>query len=104
MRTTTLDTRPRQPINFSRAMGLYSLQSGYSSMVRTEVNLSELLVSKGQFASAEEHLERSLRYCDEEGGVDRRNRTYAMVGGAAMPRWIRLPPAPSTLPSKEARS
>ena len=69
--------------HFSRALGLYSLQADFSSMARAEVNLSELQMLEGRLESAENHLERSLRYCDEEG-VDRRNRTYAMVGLAKL--------------------
>jgi tetratricopeptide (TPR) repeat protein/DNA-binding XRE family transcriptional regulator len=63
---------------FNRALGLYTLQSDMSSMARAETNLSQLLMDEGNLASAEEHLEKSLRYCDE-AGVDRRNRTYALV-------------------------
>jgi tetratricopeptide (TPR) repeat protein len=69
--------------HFSRSLALYSLQSDLSSMARAEVNLSELLMTEGRLASAEEHIERSLRYCDEDG-VDRRNRTYAMVNLAKL--------------------
>lgn len=69
--------------HFSRALGLYSLQADFSSMARAEVNTGELLISEGRLSSAEEHLERSLRHCDEDG-VDRRNRTYAMVGLAKL--------------------
>ncbi len=69
--------------HFNRALALYSLQADYSSMARAEVNLSELLILEGRLASAEDHLKRSLRYCDEDG-VDRRNRTYAMVGLARL--------------------
>jgi tetratricopeptide (TPR) repeat protein len=72
--------RPTQARDyFSRALGLYELQSDMSSMARAEVNLSEMLRLEGQFATAEEHIQRSLRYCDEYG-VDRRNRSYATVG------------------------
>ena len=63
---------------FSRALGLYELQSDLSSMARAEVNLGELLRAEGQLAAAEEHVQRSLHYCDEHG-VDRRNRSYATV-------------------------
>jgi tetratricopeptide (TPR) repeat protein len=68
---------------FSRSLALYGLQSDLSSMARAEVNLSELLRLEGQFATAEEHIQRSLRYCDEHG-VDRRNRSYATVGLAKL--------------------
>jgi tetratricopeptide (TPR) repeat protein len=68
---------------FSKTLGLYALQSDMSSMARAETNLSLLLMEEGNLASAEDHLEQSLRYCDEEG-VDRRNRTYAMVGLAKL--------------------
>jgi tetratricopeptide (TPR) repeat protein len=68
---------------FSRALGLYELQSDMSSIARAEVNLSELLRIEGQFTTAEEHVQRSLRYCDEYG-VDRRNRSYATVGLAKL--------------------
>lgn len=68
---------------FNRSLALYELQSDMSSMARAEVNLSELLRLEGQFATAEEHVQRSLRYCDEHG-VDRRNRSYAMVGLAKL--------------------
>jgi tetratricopeptide (TPR) repeat protein len=64
--------------HFGRALALYSLQSDLSSMARAETNLGQLLMDEGNLASAEEHLETSLRYCDE-AGVDRRNRTYATV-------------------------
>ena len=69
--------------HFSRALALYSLQADYSSMARAEVNLSELLTLEGRFGAAEKHLERSLQHCEEDG-VDRRNRTYAMVGLAKL--------------------
>jgi tetratricopeptide (TPR) repeat protein len=76
--------RPTQARDyFSRALGLYELQSDMSSMARAEVNLSELLRIEGQFATAEDHVQRSLRYCDEYG-VDRRNRSYATVGLAKL--------------------
>jgi tetratricopeptide (TPR) repeat protein len=76
--------RPMQALDyFSRALGLYELQSDMSSMARAEVNLSELLRIEGQLATAEDHLQRSLRYCDEYG-VDRRNRSYASVGLAKL--------------------
>ena len=68
---------------FNKALGLYTLQSDMSSMARAETNLSLLLMDEGNLASAEDHLEQSLRFCDEEG-VDRRNRTYAMVGLAKL--------------------
>lgn len=68
---------------FSRALGLYSLQSDLSSMARAEVNLSQLLLEQGLLGSAEEHLKTSLRYCDDHG-VDRKNRTYAMAGMAKL--------------------
>lgn len=68
---------------FSRALGLYMLQSDMSSMARAEVNLSQLLLDKGLLGAAEAHLETSLRYCDEQG-VDRRNRTFAMAGMARL--------------------
>jgi tetratricopeptide (TPR) repeat protein len=69
--------------HFSRSLALYSLQSDLSSMARAEVNLSELLMTEGRLASAEEHISQSLRYCEEDG-VDRRNRTYAMVNLAKL--------------------
>jgi tetratricopeptide (TPR) repeat protein len=69
--------------HFSRSLSLYSLQSDLSSMARAEVNLSELLLAEGRLGSAEEHLQRSLRYCDDDG-VDRKNRTYAMVNLAKL--------------------
>jgi tetratricopeptide (TPR) repeat protein len=76
--------RPTQASEyFSRAMGLYELQSDMSSLARAEVNLSELLRLEGQLDAAEEHVGRSLRYCDEYG-VDRRNRSYATVGLAKL--------------------
>ncbi|HEY8761261.1 MAG TPA: tetratricopeptide repeat protein [Candidatus Dormibacteraeota bacterium] len=68
---------------FSRALGLYELQSDMSSVARAEVNLSELLRVEGQLTTAEDHIQRSLRYCDEHG-VDRRNRTFATVGLARL--------------------
>lgn len=68
---------------FSRSLAMYELQSDMSSMARAEVNLSELLRIEGQFITAEEHVQRSLRYCDEYG-VDRRNRSYATVGLAKL--------------------
>jgi tetratricopeptide (TPR) repeat protein len=68
---------------FSRALGIYELQSDMSSMARAEVNLGELLRIEGQLATAEEHVQRSLRYCDDYG-VDRRNRSYATVGLAKL--------------------
>jgi tetratricopeptide (TPR) repeat protein len=68
---------------FSRALGLYSLQSDLSSMARAEVNLSQLLLEQGLLGSAEQHLETSLRYCDDHG-VDRKNRTYATAGMARL--------------------
>ena len=68
---------------FNKALGLYTLQSDMSSMARAETNLSLLLMEEGNLASAEDHLEQSLRFCEEEG-VDRRNRTYAMVGLAKL--------------------
>ena len=72
--------RPTQAREYyRRALGLYELQSDMSSMARAEVNLSLLLLAEGQLGTAEEHLEQSLRYCDDYG-VDRRNRSYATVG------------------------
>jgi len=68
---------------FSRSLGLYELQSDMASMARAEVNLSELLRAAGQLATAEDHVQRSLRYCDEYG-VDRRNRSFATVGLAKL--------------------
>jgi tetratricopeptide (TPR) repeat protein len=76
-----------RPVNareyFSRALGLYELQADMASMARAEVNLGELLRIEGQLGAAEEHVQRSLRYCDEYG-VDRRNRSYATVGLAKL--------------------
>lgn len=68
---------------FSRSLGLYTLQSDISSLARAETNLSQLLMEQGNLASAEEHIQRSLRYCDEDG-VDRRNRTFAQVSLARL--------------------
>jgi len=68
---------------FSKALSLYALQSDMASMSRAEVNLSELLIQAGQLEAAEEHLERSLRYCHEHG-VDRRNRSYTTVNLARL--------------------
>lgn len=64
---------------FTRALALYQLQADFASISRAETNLSALLAEAGDFIAAEEHLQRSLRYCDEHG-VDRFNRTAALLG------------------------
>lgn len=68
---------------FTRALALYQLQADFASISRAETNLSALLVEAGDFDSAEEHLHRSLRCCDEHG-VDRFNRTAATLGLAQL--------------------
>lgn len=68
---------------FTRALALYQLQADFTSISRAETNLSALLLEVGDLSSAEEHLQRSLRYCDEHG-VDRFNRTAATLGLARL--------------------
>lgn len=68
---------------FTKALALYQLQADFTSISRAETNLSALLLEVGDLASAEEHLQRSLSYCDDHG-VDRFNRTAANLGLARL--------------------